>query len=165
MVSEMRWYFCLFIKQIKKRLLFVAIWKMRISIENTQRYSSRYGCVCVIDGVLSGVHVLCDTPPLKLIRAIQLSRVHSSHEKREAVPVHCSHSLFCQRTIIRICFFLLTASETTGIAASNKGDTNSFLLSLWMSLTISAIEFCCCCCIARALSSHRGLSHREACTC
>lgn len=88
---------------------------------------------------LCAEHMLCDTLPLKLIPVIQhftcLLKLHLSSEgcALAIVLIHCY-----QTTII---LFFADGKKTTDMPQGNKGDTNSFLLFSWISLTISAQFF------------------------
>lgn len=66
------------------------------------------------------VSMLCDTPPLKLIQAIQLSRVSTFLSFTGIKLRGCSHPLFWfivhQRTII----FFADSKKTTGMPQNNK---------------------------------------------
>lgn len=87
-------------------LLFVAMWKLRICIENTFAltavYRRRY--VCNRHAVEAG-RICCATR-----HHLNWSERFNFHVfihriKEGVVPVHCSVSLLCQRTIIIMLFF------------------------------------------------------------
>lgn len=94
-------------------------------------------------------HMLHATPPLKLIRSDStftclfndsLSLTHSGYAASNGGCVYplCSRSLLSKNNY----YFFADSKEKLLACHSDKGDTNSFLLYLWISLTISAIGFC-----------------------
>lgn len=93
-------------------------------------------------------HMLHATPPLKLIRSDSTftclfndSLSHSlrlcSIKRGLCLPIVLSFIVIKEQLL-----FFADSKEKLLACHSDKGDTNSFLLYLWISLTISAIGFC-----------------------